>query len=253
MTLFPYTTLFRSEKEQELQKKHNAYLTMLEIFWHQRSRVNWAQFGDRNTTFFHTTAVIRHRQNLIRAIQKEDGDWESSEKGIRQLFLSHFREIYAGSVCKPINQVMPAPILAQLPQIPAFAHESLSAQPSEAEVMRSLASLGPDKAPGPDGINARLLQQQWEVFRPAIMGQVNNFFQNDLLPSSIARSNLVLVPKCENPAKVTDFRPISVCNVIYKLISKILATRIKPYIAACISENQCADRKSTRLNSSHAQ
>lgn len=73
-----------------------------------------------------------------------------------------------------------------------------------------------------------------------MVSQVVSFFTENNLPSTVARSNLVLVPKCELPKKVTNFRPISVCNVVYKLISKILATRIKPFIAGCVSENQCA-------------
>lgn len=58
--------------------------------------------------------------------------------------------------------------------------------------------------------------------------------------SDIARTNLVLVPKCENPTKITEFRPISVCNILYKVITKILAARIRPYIAGCVSPSQCA-------------
>lgn len=100
--------------------------------------------------------------------------------------------------------------------------------------------LGPDKAAGPDGVNARLIQQHWDIFGEAILNQVREFFTDSNLPSAVARSNLVLVLKCENPKKVTDFCPISVCNVVYKLISKVLAARIKPFIAGCVSENQCA-------------
>lgn len=138
------------EKESDLQRKHTEYLTMLEIFWHQRSRVNWAQFGDRNTHFFHTTAVIRHRMNRIRAIDKGDGVWEASDKDIKKLFMDHFRDIYAGIDYLRIEHIMPESVLDQLPKIPNLVHESLCDMPGEAEVMRALVSLGPDKAPGPD-------------------------------------------------------------------------------------------------------
>lgn len=54
---------------------------------------------------------------------------------------------------------MPESVLAQLPKIPELVHDNLCTIPAEAEVTRALASLGPDKAPGPDGVNARLFQQ----------------------------------------------------------------------------------------------
>lgn len=202
------------DNERELEKKHSQYLAMLEIFWHQRSRVCWAQFGDRNTNFFHTAAVIRHRRNLIIAIQKEDGTWETSERGIKQLFLNHYREIYGGSSCRPIVEVMPAFLLAQLPKIPNLVHNSLTAAPTEAEVVKALLSLGPDKAPGPDGVNARLIQQHWEIFGAAVMGQVNNFFLNNQLPSTIARSNLILVPKLKTQVRSLILDP-SLCAMSY--------------------------------------
>lgn len=173
-------------------------------------------------------------------MQAEDGSWVTTDREIRQLFLAHFRAVYVGSECIPFQQVLPAEVFQNLPNIPQVVHHGLTAQPTEQEVFAALASLGPDKAQGPDGVNARLIKQQWDVFRMAVMGQVNKFFCEGQLSSTVARSNLILVPKCENPTKVTEFRPISVCNVIYKLISKILATRIKPFITGLISENQCA-------------
>lgn len=60
------------------------------------------------------------------------------------------------------------------------------------------------------------------------------------MPSYISRTNLVLIPKGNDPCQVGDYRPISVCNVIYKVISKILTSRLKPYVAECISNSQSA-------------
>lgn len=79
-------------------------------------------------------------------------------------------------------------------------------------------SLGPNKAVGPDGFNAGVIQANWAHFGPSISNEVRNFFDTGLMSPSISRSNLVLIPKKEEAVQVTDFRPISVCNVIYKLI-----------------------------------
>lgn len=99
----------------------------------------------------------------------------------------------------------------------------LEEQPSSQEIAAAVFQLGPDKAAGPDGINARFIQRYWELLKPKVEHEVASFFQTAQLPNIISMSNMVLIPKKENPTNVSDYRPISICNVIYKIISKILA------------------------------
>lgn len=121
-------------KEKELQRVHSENLAILDIFWHQRSRVSWAQMGDRNTNFFHVASVVRHRRNQIRAIQREDGSWETSDKGIRRLFVEHFRDIYAGSECTSVHHTLPADVISRLPKVPDLVHTCLVAVPGRQEI-----------------------------------------------------------------------------------------------------------------------
>ncbi|XP_078153121.1 uncharacterized protein LOC144548322 [Carex rostrata] len=121
-----------------------------------------------------------------------------------------------------------------------FVQEHLCSIPTEEELFSVLKSLGPHKAPGPDGFNAKMIQDNWEVFGPVVIQEATDFFRNGVMPSSIARSSLVLIPKTQDANRVGHFHPISVCNVIYKLISKTIAARIKPYISSCISPAQSA-------------
>lgn len=108
-------------------------------------------------------------------------------------------------------------------------------------------ALGPDKAPGPDGMNARFLQTYWQELKPSIETEIKKFFQIGHMPPYIAKSNMILIPKIENPTQVTDYRPISICNVSYKIISKIIATRMKPIIQSLIHHNQAAFTKGRQI------
>lgn len=170
----------------------------------------------------------------------EDGSWLTEEKGIRKAFQDHFAQIYRGTATVPITQVYPTALLECLPKIPAFVHPSLTAHPLESEVYKVLMSLGPDKAPGPDGFNAKVVQLNWAAFKKPIMAEVDEFFSTGHMKSYISRSNLVLIPKNESAARVNEYRPISICNLIYKLISKLILTRLKPFISGCISQAQTA-------------
>ena len=69
---------------------------------------------------------------------------------------------------------------------------------------------------------------------------VLNVLNSSMSMVEINRTNIALVPKTRNPTKMTEFRPISLCNVIYKLISKVLANRLKAILPQIISENQSA-------------
>jgi hypothetical protein len=128
---------------------------MQERFWHQRARLNWAIFGDSNTRFFHAAAVTRKRRNSIRALKGADGNWVTNEKGIRVLFVNHFKNIFRKAEVKQIEDVYNREVFQEVTGIPSSAHALLEAVPITHETFKALMTLGPDKAVGPDGFSAR--------------------------------------------------------------------------------------------------
>lgn len=121
-------------------------------------------------------------------------------------------------------------LLHSLPHILALMQQILDSLPSTQEIKSTLFSIGPYKAARPDGFDAKTVQENWEEFvtqlGPVVCNSVWDFFNINQMPSSIARSNLVIIPKSEDVAMVTHYRPISVCNLLYKIISKILSKRM---------------------------
>lgn len=73
-----------------------------------------------------------------------------------------------------------------------------------------------------------------------IISMVNDFFQNNSSLKLINHTNIALIPKVENPEIFSNYRPISLCNVSYKIITKIIINRLKPLLNFCISKNQSA-------------
>lgn len=133
----------------------------LEEYWKQRSRVQWAHLGDRNTRFFHTVATTRRRVNLITQVRNEEGSTVAEEKEIRRVFFRYFKGIYCTEQVEGSDQM--ANFFKQfencnLARIAPEAHQSLGKAPSSEEVKETLFLMGLDKAAGPDGITARFLQ-----------------------------------------------------------------------------------------------
>lgn len=108
--------------------------------------------------FFHASAITRNKRNAICAIQNVQGQWETDQKGIRQLFIAHFRSIYVKKASEQVQNLFDPRILNGLNKIPDFMQPYLSEGPTDFEIYQALMSLGPDKAPGSDELNARAIQ-----------------------------------------------------------------------------------------------
>jgi hypothetical protein len=103
-----------------------------------------------------------------------------------------------------------------------------------------LFHIGPLKAPGPDGFPARFFQQNWGIMKEEITSAVREFFRSGFMPDGVNDTAVVLIPKILHPEKLVDFRPISLCNVVYKIVSKCMVNRLRPLLGELISPNQSA-------------
>lgn len=224
-----------------LQSEYQKYIAAQETYWLQRSRLNWSLMGDQNTRFFHTTTMVRRRRNRVSAIRNQTGGWAVEEKEIRMEFINHFKRIFTQNQNEPGNEFnLPQEVLTEITPIPNEALMGLEQMPTESEIKSAAFALGPTKAPGPDGITASLIQQNWTAFGPVVNREVLNFFQTGVLAESTGNTHLVLIPKVKAPTMVSEFRPISICNFMYKVISKIIAKRMQPWMNGIIAHNQTA-------------
>jgi hypothetical protein len=100
--------------------------------------------------------------------------------------------------------------------------------------------MAPLKEPGPDGFPACFFLDNWATVGTKVCKASFTFFNSCILDESVNYTHIALVPKKPNATKVTDFRPIRLCNVGYKIISKVLANRLKLILPHIISHNQSA-------------
>ncbi|KAL6134561.1 hypothetical protein ACLB2K_066792 [Fragaria x ananassa] len=111
---------------------------------------------------------------------------------------------------------------------------------TEQEIFAVVNSIGALKAPGPDGIHASFYQNCWQEVKESVIPMIQACFNDGNNLNFINHTNIALIPKVENPSKVNDFKPISLCNVSYKILTKILVKRLRPLLEKCISKNQGA-------------
>jgi hypothetical protein len=111
---------------------------------------------------------------------------------------------------------------------------------SEQEIFRALSSIGSTKAPGPDGFTALFYKKYWDIVKHVVLRCIWDFFSSNHLLKEQNHTFIALVPKQPGPFSIGHFRLTSLCNIIYKIISKILANHFKGLLHLFISPYQSA-------------
>jgi hypothetical protein len=108
----------------------------------------------------------------------------------------------------------------------------------EEEVRDIIWSCDGNKSPGPDGFNLNFFKACWTIVKSDVMAFLLEFHANSVLPKAVTASFLTLVPKKDHPLNLFDYRPICLIGSLYKILSKILANRIKRVMSKLISKCQ---------------
>lgn len=108
------------------------------------------------------------------------------------------------------------------------------------EVREAIFSMGSFKAPGADGFQAVFYKSQWEIVGKDLFNLVKLCFNQQSRIEEINDTLITLIPKADHVTTIKQFRLISLCNVSYKVITKILAIRLKTVMEKLIHPCQCS-------------
>lgn len=110
------------------------------------------------------------------------------------------------------------------------------------EVTQALFSMHPDKSFGPNAMNPAFLKSFWQTVGKDRYCLFLYFFflENCMFPLGLNDTTIVLIPKIDGPEFITDMRPITLFNVIYKVEAKTLANKLKLVLPYIISDSQSA-------------
>jgi hypothetical protein len=221
---------------KKLQIEANSMLAQEDLHWRQRAKELWLKCGDQNTKFFHACANQRRRKNFISKIRDgRDRVWESGED-VENAFVEHFTNLYRSES----NGATDVGLQGLEGRVSNEMNVCFLKEFSKEEVLEALRQMAPLKAPGPDGLSAGFFLDNWDTVGEEVCQIVLSALNSGCMNKGMNFTYIALIPKIKSPEKVSDFRPISLCNVIYKIVSKVLANRLKVWLPKIISPYQSA-------------
>ncbi|KAH9716124.1 reverse transcriptase domain-containing protein [Citrus sinensis] len=199
-----------------------------------KSKRDWVLFGDRNTAYFHQKTLTRRRYNRIDAVKAEDGRWLYDMEDIKQQATDFFSKLYTSEqgVYEPYH------VCGNFPPIDEYRMTNLANEIEDGEIQQAIFSMSPLKVPGVDGLHAMFYQTQWHIVGESFCKVIKDVFRSQYIPAEINRILLVLIPKTENPISFKMYRPISLCTVAYKTITKIIVNRLQEILPDLIGPHQ---------------
>ena len=222
-------------REHLLRYRLERLQDQLHVYWKQRAHIAWLTKGDRNTKFFHAFASERRRRNFVRRL-KEDGGGVVEGKHLKGFIANQYSQLFQCCAATQMDRVLNCVLRRVTPEM----NETLLAPFTGEEVWRALESIGDLKAPGADGFPAIFYKRFWYLIGDRVKEEVLAVLNGGDMPRGWNDTIIVLIPKVGSPVKLKDLRPISLCNVLYKLISKVLANRLKCILPDIISPSQSA-------------
>ena len=202
----------------------------------QRSRLDWFKEEDCNTRFFHAKASTRYQKNMIEGIYDKAGVWQEDESVVEMIFKDYYSELFASSNPNEFPDLLEA-IQSKVTE---NMNSRLRREFQSSVLYQTLKQMYLLKAPGLDGMPPLFFQQFWPTVSEVVVKIVLDFLNCGVSPLDLNDTHIMLIPKTKNPKRVTEYRPISLCNVVYKLASKTLANRLERVLTSIISDTQSA-------------
>lgn len=239
------TTLIGPTSES-IQQEAAAYEKWLHVagleeeFLKQWAKLHWLEVGDQNNKSFYNAIRSRQAQNTIREIRCQDGRTVSTHGEIKneaERFFSEFMNLhpmdYQGTTKEELQNLLEF-------RCTLSDCAMLEAEVNSEEIRKVLFAMPANKSPGPDGFPCEFFKITWPIITEDFTVAIQSVFRFGFLPKGVNSTILALIPKKIDSMVMRDYRPIACCNVLYKVVSKIIANRLKLLLPRIISDNQSA-------------
>lgn len=206
-----------------------------ELYWQQWAKSFWLQDGDSNSKDFHAYATSRRKKSQVSYLRNDSGEEIREHEEMCDIVIKYFKKIFGGEEDVQRNVMETSEVV-----ITDIQNRSLTEELNMEELSAAIKQMHPDKSAGPDGLNPAFYQHFWGLFGNDVFQCCKQWMNELAFPLDLNYTNIVLIPKKDNVDDMKDLRPIALCNVLYKVLAKVLANRLKGILPDIITDNQSA-------------
>ncbi|XP_020269403.1 uncharacterized protein LOC109844697 [Asparagus officinalis] len=179
----------------------------------------------------------KRHQNRVLTLYSENGRRITDLPEIATEFIEYYKNLLG----RKVNTLEPDPaVISDGPILMDRHRNELESPITNEEIKHAVFTISDEKAPGPDGYSASFFESTWNIISADMIKVVQEFFSSGKLLGSLNTTTITLIPKVLNPSSPSEFRPISCCNCVYKVISKVITARIQKVTGYLVNDAQCA-------------
>ena len=224
----------KNEIENELKEieAHKAEGIMM------RAKCLWYEQGEKSNRYFLNLIKQNSIKTNMNKLQLENGVVVKDPLQILTCQVEYYKELYSETVNKTPEQIRHFISNADTPSLNEQEKEMCDKDITEQEVCDAIQSFKKAKTPGSDGLTVEFYEKFWTIVKNNFMNVICESYQKGVLSQTQRMAIITLLDKGKNRYLLKNWRPISLLNVDYKIITKVIATRLKKVLPKLIHINQ---------------
>ena len=212
-----------------------------------RCKMKWIEQGEKPTKYFFNLEKNNYEKKLIREVKLENGELTSDPVQVNKGIEDFSRNMYTSKITannsdyisehnQNLDDFIKGP---SIPQLNVEEQESLEKDLIFEELKNALTSFADNKSPGEDGFSKEFYETFFDLLWKDLLNSYNEAFYKGSLSVSQKRGTITLIPKGNvDLDDLKNWRPISLLNVDYKILSKVLAKRLEQHLPKLIHSDQ---------------
>ena len=204
-----------------------------------RTRAKWIAQGEKSTKYFFGLEKRNFTNQCIYQLKTKNDKLLTNPREILNEVADHFQTFFEEKNITPTSNPIAEPFFRDVPKLNLEDKEWLESPLTEEELQTALFEMANNKSPGEDGLPAEFHKTFWNLIKDDFFECIQYCWKEKLLPDALCRGVIRLIPKPEKELlEIPNWRPITLLNVDYKILSKVLANRLKEVLKSLISEDQ---------------
>jgi hypothetical protein len=212
-----------------LEATHTLILREEEDRWRLKSRALWLTSGDSNTRYFHRFASHRRNKKLIWDIEEDDGSILHKTEDIKHAAHNHYKSVYHQEIDINLHdQIETARLFPQM--VTDEEARALESPCTKEEILEVIKGFTKEKSLSPDGWTVELYLHYFDLMGQDLLDAIEDSRIKGIVNKQLNNTFIALIPKQNLPRQFSDYRPISLCNLSYKIIAR----RIHPILSRAL-------------------